>query len=554
MFRFSNRKALAPELKCRVLLLVPNEELEIGYAPNSTGQDIMNEVVKQLDLLDKDYYGLKVHDQIQWLDLTKTIAKQTKGMQAPIFELRFKYYPAEPALLANESTRYYLYLQLRLDLIEGRLLPDSIETTAYLIACILQSELGDYTSSPNTPDNYVSEFKFIPNQTEDLEWAAIRLHQNEDFQGLKPADSELNFLKKACQLDTYGVDPYPVKEGNSHRNFLIGVNHRGVSTFHLDKRINLFGWSEIERIALDNKVVIIYYKRIEKKGEKTSKTKGLLGFRCHSTVFAHNFWKIACEHKYFFTLETSPEAPIITNTGGLFKKNHKLKYIGRVEKDLLKDSVDQGRSCGVKRSHSLMAKTNDGPMWQGFEQGHNLQTSLNNIYSNDFINKTMPSDMNFFREEDEDEFVAEGSGSGGGVGGVGTKNSIGTKQASARHSLASMSKDSPKTFTRRPVMTTKTEASGSAIRRGSQIYMDTNHENNEFIRASIVLFVILVASLLVMLLINESDRPTTISLLIKKMNLESVSHCLRNNYYLPLKSALRNSFSGLVSVLDAKLL
>lgn len=579
MFRLSNKKALGQGLKCKVQLLVPGEEIEINYNNNSSGQDILNDVVAQLDILDKDYYGLKLYDQMQWLDLTKSVLKQTKGLSEVIFVLRFKYYPAEPALLANESTRYYLYLQLRADLLEGRLKADSQDTESYLIACVLQSELGDATTTTSTSspaskrrpqqqqqqehreENYVSEFKFVPNQSEDLEWASIRLHQSEDFLGLKPADAELNFLKKACQLDTYGIDPYPVKESDSHDHFLIGVNYRGITTFQDSKRTNLLGWDIIERISLEKKLVIIYCRRMEKKGEKVSKTSSLFAFKCPSQDHAHNFWKVATEHRYFFTLETSPPSPIVTNTGGLFRKSHKLKYAGRVEKDLLRDHVDEVRSTGVKRSRSLMIKTsNDGPLWHGFPQANNtninnnnnngngkLQGSMNNIYASDSINKTLPSNMNYFREEDEEHLA------GGGAGGGGTGNSDDPRKTS----MGSVSRDSPKVtnFTRRSVLTSKNDvASGQAIRKGSQIYMDTEQQGSDFIRASVFLFVTLIAVLIIILLISDTDRPNSVSLLVKKMNLENVSLALRNNYYLPLKSAVRQSFASLFSILDLKLL
>lgn len=558
MFRISSKKALGQELKCRIILLVPGEELEINYTASSTGQDIMNSVASELDLLDKDYYGLKMHDQIQWLDLSKLVSKQTKGFDLPlVFDLRFKYYPAEPALLANESTRYYLYLQLRLDLLEGRLRSDSQDSLAYLIACVLQSELGNYERKKKgeLEFNYVSEFKFIPNQTEDLEWTAIRLHQSEDFQDLKPADSELNFLKKACQLDTYGIDLFPVKEGNSHNHFLIGVNYLGISTFQDSKKTNQFSWNEIERITLDNKLVLIYCRKLSKKGEKTSKSRPLFGFRCPSQEYAQNFWKIATEHRYFFTLESTPDEPIITNTGGLFKKNHKLKYIGRVEKDLLRDRVDEIRSTGVRRSHSLMSKTNDGPRWQGFQGGNNLQNSMNNIYASEFINKTLPSNMNYFREEEEDSLLEDTSSNqqqtpnqrdGGGI-------SIFSKDSKKRSSNVSISKDSPKVtnFTRRSTLTPKEEelTSENVIRRGSQIFMETDQQTHDFIKTSIFLLLLFVVCLLTILLINDSDRPNSISLLVKKMNLEHISLALRESYYLPLKSALRDSFSRIFSLL-----
>lgn len=577
MFRLSNKKALGQGLKCRVQLLVPGEEIEVTYNNNSTGQEILNDVVSQLDLSDKDYYGLKLYDQMQWLDLTKSVLKQTKGLSDIIFVLRFKYYPAEPALLANESTRYYLYLQLRADLLEGRLKADSQDTEAYLIACVLQSELGDAISSPSQggkrqqqqQENYVSEYKFVPNQSDDLEWSSIRLHQSEDFLGLRPADAELNFLKKACQLDTYGIDPYPVKESDSHDHFLIGVNHRGITTFQDSRRTNLFGWDIIERISLEKKLVIIYCRRLEKKGEKMSKVSSLFAFKCPSQDHAHNFWKVATEHRYFFTLETTPPSPIVTNTGGLFKKSHKLKYVGRVEKDLLRDHVDDVRSTGVKRSRSLMIKTsNDGPLWHGFPtsmtnnslNSGKFQSSMNNIHASDTINKTLPSNMNYFREEDEDGGHA-GAGAIDGVhssinnddDGVGHDNE-GARRTN-RPSMGSLARDSPKaTFTRRSVLTSKSDvASGQAIRKGSQIYMDTEQRSNDFIRASIFLFLSLIGVFIIILLISDADRPNSISLLVKRMNLEKVSLALRNNYYLPLKSALRQGFGSIFSILDSKL-
>lgn len=560
MFRISSKKALGQELKCKIILLVPGEELEIGYTANSTGQDVLNEVVKTLDLLDRDYYGLKLQHQIQWLNLSKSVVKQTKGLGPVVLELRFKYYPAEPALLANESTRYYLYLQLRLDLIEGRLRSESVETLAFLIACILQSELGDYSSGFNgtIQDNYVSEFKFVPNQSEELELEAIRLHQNEDFKGLKPADSELNFLKKSCQLDTYGIDPYPVKEGNSHNHFLIGVNHKGISSFQDSKITHSFSWDEIERITIDNKLVLIYCRKVEKRGDKSSKSKLLFGFRCPSPEYAHNFWRLAVEHRYFFTLESTPDLPIVTNTGGLFRKSHKLKYIGRVEKDLLRDHVDEYRSSGVKRTHSLMSKTSDGSRWQGFQQGNNLQSSMNNIYAADVLNKTSPANMNYFAEEDEQtETGVQDITSGSQKQSPNSRQSVTVFSSGDKKRLSTngslLSKDSPKTFTRRTVLTTKTEA-GRAIRRGSQIYLDTEQQTHDVIKTTIFLILLLVLFLITLLLINDPDRPNSVSFLVKKMNLESVSLTLRKSYYLPLKSALGQSLGQIVSIFDSRLL
>lgn len=72
-----------------------------------------------------------------WLDPTRSILKQVKNLNPIIFCFRVKFYPANPILLKDELTRYYLYLQLRRDLLNRRLycLPaDAI----YLMACVVQ--------------------------------------------------------------------------------------------------------------------------------------------------------------------------------------------------------------------------------------------------------------------------------------------------------------------------------------------------------------------------------------------------------------------------------
>lgn len=47
-------------------------------------------------------------------------------------------------------------------------------------------------------------------QTETIEEKAMKLHQTE-LKGFTPQQAETHFLRLASQLDTYAVDPHPVK-------------------------------------------------------------------------------------------------------------------------------------------------------------------------------------------------------------------------------------------------------------------------------------------------------------------------------------------------------
>ncbi|KAJ8024591.1 Band 4.1-like protein 5 [Holothuria leucospilota] len=83
------------------------------------------------------------------------------------FTFRVKFYSSEPNNLHEEITRYIFFLQLKKDILDGRLVPP-YDTSVELAALSLQSELGDYDPEEHTPE-LVSEFRFTPDQTEAME-------------------------------------------------------------------------------------------------------------------------------------------------------------------------------------------------------------------------------------------------------------------------------------------------------------------------------------------------------------------------------------------------
>ncbi|XP_064150738.1 band 4.1-like protein 3 isoform X5 [Loxodonta africana] len=195
-------------MQCKVIVL-DGSEYTCDVEKRSRGQVLFDKVCEHLNLLEKDYFGLTYRDaenQKNWLDPSKEIKKQIRS-GAWHFSFNVKFYPPDPAQLSEDITRYYLCLQLRDDIVSGRL-PCSFVTLALLGSYTVQSELGDYDPD-ECGNDYVSEFRFAPNHTKELEDKVIELHKS--HRGMTPAEAEMHFLENAKKLSMYGVDLHHAK-------------------------------------------------------------------------------------------------------------------------------------------------------------------------------------------------------------------------------------------------------------------------------------------------------------------------------------------------------
>ncbi|KAI0207138.1 FERM domain-containing protein 5 [Lamellibrachia satsuma] len=241
---------------CTVRFLDDSEPITVTFQKETKGQWLLQHVCQELNLVESDYFGLRYVDsekQRHWLDPFKPVYKQLKNVNPLVLCFRVKFYPTDPKKLKEEITRYFLFLQLRRDLHHGRLLCGPADANL-LAAYIVQSELGDYDPQDHLP-GYVSQFKMLPKQTQKQEEKIAEIHQTLTSQ--VPAEAEENFLKKACTLDTYGVDPHPVKDQKGNQMYL-GVTHLGIVTFQGNKRTHLFKWPSITKIAFEGKMFIVH--------------------------------------------------------------------------------------------------------------------------------------------------------------------------------------------------------------------------------------------------------------------------------------------------------
>lgn len=357
--------------KCTVRLLEDTEILECEFHPSHKGKYLLDHVCRQLNLGETDYFGLRYVDpatQRHWLHMAKSIVKQVKDCSPILFSFRVKFYPPNPLVLKEDITRYQVYLQLKRDLLHGRLYCTPNEA-AMLGALIIQGELGDYDPAVHI-GNYVSEMRLLLRQTEATDARIQELHREPvesisggggGVHGLSAQEAERSFLKIACQLDTYGVDPHPVKDHRGNQLYL-GINHSGILTFQGSRKTHHFKWSEVHKINFEGRMFIVHLNYPEKKHT--------VGFKCPSGTSCRHVWCCAIEQMLFFTLASSADASVVSG-GGFFSWGTKFKYVGRTEREILehdgllsnRDSQDEPAS---KRKASSVPATPSTPITSDF--------------------------------------------------------------------------------------------------------------------------------------------------------------------------------------------
>ncbi|KAK9952859.1 hypothetical protein ABG768_016890 [Culter alburnus] len=339
------------------------------------GQILFDKVCEHLNLLEKDYFGITFRDvenQKNWLDPAKDMKKQIRGV-AWNFSFNVKFYPPEPALLSEDITRYYLCLQLRDDIISGRL-PCSFATHTVLGSYTVQSELGDHDPDEYGSE-YVSEFRFAPHQTKEMEEKIMDLHKN--YKGMTPAEAEMHFLENVKKLSMYGVDLHHAKDSEGVE-IMLGVCSSGLLIYRDRLRINRFAWPKVLKIS---------YKRnnfyIKIRPGEFEQFESTIGFKLPNHRAAKRLWKVCVEHHTFFRL-VSPETP----PKKFLTLGSKFRYSGRTQAQTRRASSQIVRPAPYfERSSSkryTMSRSLDG------EMGTALYGTAKGIAMSDLITTVTP--------------------------------------------------------------------------------------------------------------------------------------------------------------------
>lgn len=343
-----------PKMVTCIVHFLDDSQQDFEVDKKAKSQVLLDKVFGHLELVEKDYFGLQFVDlspapdgmishahhpvgpyAMRWLDPLKTIKKQCRGPPYE-FYFRVKFYVSDPSKLEEEYTRYHFFLQVKRDILEGRLVtPPS--TAALLASFAIQSELGDYNPDEHK-GNYISDYRFIPHQTEDFEKQVSELHKQ--HRGQTPADAEYHYLDKAKRLEMYGVDLHNARD-QSNIDIQLGVTSVGLVVFQNNVKINTFPWAKIVKISFKRKQFFIQLRR-----EMNDSVENLIGFNMVSYRSCKNLWKSCVEHHTFFRLYVpNPPSKKIFSMGSKFRyRSPSKKFARRTVSGHTRDQIIQERN------------------------------------------------------------------------------------------------------------------------------------------------------------------------------------------------------------------
>uniref|UniRef100_A0A8C6TMP8 FERM, ARHGEF and pleckstrin domain-containing protein 2 n=1 Tax=Neogobius melanostomus TaxID=47308 RepID=A0A8C6TMP8_9GOBI len=302
--------------------------------PRSLGQTLLTEVFQRGNIMESDYFGLEFQNTQMnwvWLEPTKLIVRQVRRPANTLFRLSVKFFPPDPGQLQEEYTRYLFSLQMKRDLIDGRLIC-SENTGALLVSHFVQSEIGDYDDAADR--DFLKMNSLLPYQDK-VEDRIMELHRR--HLGQTPAESDFQILEIARKLEMYGVRFHPAADREDTK-INLSVAHMGMQVFQGCTKINTFNWSKIRKLSFKRKRFLIkLYPEVHGPHQDT------LEFLMESRDQCKIFWKICVEYHSFFRLF---DQPLPKTKAILFTRGSSFRYSGRTQKQL----VDFVKENGTKRT------------------------------------------------------------------------------------------------------------------------------------------------------------------------------------------------------------
>ncbi|KAF7255417.1 hypothetical protein EG68_08063, partial [Paragonimus skrjabini miyazakii] len=166
------------------------------------------------------------------------------------------YYPLNPSRITEEQTRYQIFLQVRSDLLSGRM-QASEELFISLCGLILQSDCGDY-GEEKLGVNYVRHLLKLPQLSVMLEKRIKEKHI--ECRSRQPALVEYQFLDTVRHCPSYGQMKFSVKNLVTNKKCLLGLSPVGITIEETQSNVIKFNWLQIAGFSRKHKQLLIHIR------------------------------------------------------------------------------------------------------------------------------------------------------------------------------------------------------------------------------------------------------------------------------------------------------
>jgi len=297
--------------------------VECTLLSTSLGIECLHNVCQRISLAQPDFFGLlflSKRDNSQWIDLERPVKKQLDklAVESRLY-LRVQFFLPDLTMLSDEVTRYHYFLQLKSQVIEGRLKINQ-EDAISLASYSLQAEFGDYNPERHTSD-YLSNFALLPRNmvtSNDIGNVLLEyvINAYRNLRGVPTNEAEILYIREAQKFDGFGQEGFPAKDSESGAEVCLGVSLYGIFVNRYQK-VETFKWTDIANLIHQKKVFTI---ELNPNGRR----KNFIMFDGDYARFA---WRVSVEqHQYFIkgiTLKQSKaETPPVKNGNCQINNNH----------------------------------------------------------------------------------------------------------------------------------------------------------------------------------------------------------------------------------------
>uniref|UniRef100_A0A8C1W477 Tyrosine-protein phosphatase non-receptor type n=1 Tax=Cyprinus carpio TaxID=7962 RepID=A0A8C1W477_CYPCA len=231
--------------------LLNGEYVEFTLSVESTGQECLEAVAQRLELREITYFSLwycNKQNQQRWIDLEKPLKKQLDkyGLEPTVY-FGVVFYVSSVTQLQQEITRYQFYLQLKKDVLEGKI-PCSIEQAIHLASLAVQDGRLFNESVISTlflcfSQPWIQDERVVEEATQKV----TMLYQK--YRGLSAPEAELLYMQEVEKMEGYGEESVQAKDAQS-TDVIIGSCLDGIFVKHKNGKAPLmFQWNDINNMT-----------------------------------------------------------------------------------------------------------------------------------------------------------------------------------------------------------------------------------------------------------------------------------------------------------------